>query len=242
VAARWYRGPGGDQRLWLDRDDIELMMEDELRGANLLPAAANPAVDIEVFLERHLKVSLDQHADLPADVLGLTEFFPGKTPRVAINKDLTGSAIDEDESPLGLRGRWRATLAHEASHVFIHRPLFELPPEQGRLFGDSPEPAQEGQRLMRCQKRSVLYRGTSSDWREVQANQGMAALLMPRSVFLAVATFLQGANGPSMPGSADARRLVVDLASRFEVSRQAADIRLSTLGVLGPAGQRALAQ
>ena len=239
MAVKWYRSAGGEQRLWLDRDDVERMMEDELRRASLLPAASAPSVDVEAFLERYLKVNLDQHAELPADVLGLTEFFPGKTPRVAINKDLTGSAIDEDESPLGLRGRWRATLAHEASHVVIHRPLFELPPDQGRLFGDHQDPAQEAQRLMRCQKRSVLYRGTTSDWREIQANQGMAALLMPRSVFLEVATSLQGGSGPSMPGSADARRLVGELASRFEVSRQATEIRLTTLGVVGPAGQRA---
>src|SRR4051812_22797481 len=131
-------------------------MEDELRKANLLPSPEAPSVDIEGFLERHLKVSLDQHADLPADVLGLTEFFPGKTPHVAINRDLTGSAIDEDGSPLGIRGRWRATLAHEASHVVVHRPLFEVPAEQGSLFAGHLEPAQEPQRLMRCEKRSVL--------------------------------------------------------------------------------------
>jgi hypothetical protein len=240
LAVKWYRGPGGEQRLWLGRDDIELMMEDELRRADLLPAAGAPAVDLEGFLESYLKVSLDQHADLAADVLGLTEFFPGRTPRVAINRDLTGSAIDEDGSPLGLRGRWRATLAHEASHVVIHRPLFELPTEQGRLFGDPHEPAQEAQRLMRCQKRSVVYRGTTSDWREIQANQGMAALLMPRSVFLEVATSLQGKRRPSSPGSAEARQLIGEVALRFEVSRQAAEIRLATFGVLGPAGQRAL--
>lgn len=240
MAVKWYRGPSGDQRLWLDRGDIELMMEDELRMAGLLPAAATPAVDIEGFLERYLRVGLDQHADLAPDVLGLTEFFPGKPPHVAINKDLTGSAIDEDGSPLGLRGRWRATLAHEASHVVIHRPLFELTPEQGSLFGHSHGPAQEGQRLMRCQKRSVLYRGTTSDWREIQANQGMAALLMPRSVFLEVTRPLLRDSRPPSLGSVEAKALIGEVASRFEVSRQAAEIRLATLGVLGPAGQGAL--
>lgn len=240
MAAKWYRGPAGDQRLWLDRDDVELMMEDELRRADLLPAAGTPVVDIEGFLERYLKVGLDQHADLAADVLGLTEFFPGKTPRVAINKDLTGSAIDEDGSPLGLRGRWRATLAHEASHVVIHRPLFELPPEQPSLFGHHGGPAQEPQRLMRCQKRSVLYRGTTSDWREIQANQGMAALLMPRSVFLEVTRALLRGSRPPALGTLETRQLIGDVASRFEVSRQAAEIRLATLGVVGAAGQQAL--
>src|SRR5262249_32478963 len=150
--------------------------------------------------------------------------------------------IDEDGSPLGLRGRWRATLAHEASHVVIHRPLFELPPEQSSLFSNQGRPAQETQRLMRCQKRSVLYRGSTSDWREIQANQGMAALLMPRPVFLAVARDLLTGSRPPSLGTQEARQLIGELASRFEVSRQAAEIRLTTLGVVGAVGQQALVQ
>jgi hypothetical protein len=218
------------------------MMEDELRRADLLPTPDAPSVDIEAFLERYLKVSLDQHADLAADILGLTEFFPGRPPRVAINRDLTGSAIDEDESAPGLLGRWRATLAHEASHVVIHRPLFELDTDQPSLFGSGEALVQESRRLMRCEKRSVLYRSTAADWREIQANQGMAALLMPRPVFLAVVKGLEGGkNRQVSPGSVETRQLVEELALRFEVSRQAAEIRLTTLGVLARAGQGTLA-
>ncbi len=126
MTARWYRGPSGDDRLWLDRADNELMMEDELRKAGLLPSTSTPTVDLEALVERHLRVTLDQHAELPSDVLGLTEFNLGKSPHVAINRDLTGSAIDDDGAAPGLVGRWRATLAHEATHVLIHRALFEL--------------------------------------------------------------------------------------------------------------------
>src|SRR5208337_3529164 len=70
--------------------------------------------------------------------------------------DLTG-AIDDDHTPPGIRGRWRATMAHEASHVVMHRVLFEVNQDQETLFHmqDQPEP----QRLMRCLKKNVLFRG-----------------------------------------------------------------------------------
>jgi hypothetical protein len=216
------------------------MMEDELRKAGLLPSASTPTVDLEAFLEQHLRVTLDQHADLPADVLGLTEFNPGKSPHVAINRDLTGSAIDDDGATPGLVGRWRATLAHEATHALIHRALFELGQGQAQLFGDGSSARQEPQRLMRCYKKDILYRSGGNDWREIQANQGMAALLMPRSIFIEVVEKARSGAAPILAGTADLKRLVADLASRFTVSKQAAEIRLSTLGVLVPAGQKVL--
>ncbi len=213
------------------------MMEEELRKAEMMPTPESPAVNMEAFLESYLNVILDQHADLPADILGLTEFYPERPPRVAINRDLTGSAIDDDDSAPGLLGRWRATLAHEASHVVIHRPLFEVDPDQGSLFPGGDEVVPEAKRLMRCKKANVLYRGSGTDWREVQANQGMAALLMPRGVFLPVVELLEPRNPPLPSGSSAARQLAQELALRFQVSRQAAEIRLATLGVVTPPGQ-----
>lgn len=234
---RWYRGPDGGQRLWLSQDEIETLMEDELQRAGLLPRPSAPAVDLECLLEKHLRVALDQYADLPTDVLGLTEFFANGRPRVAINRDLTGSAIDEDDSPPGLVGRWRATLAHEAAHVIVHQPLFESPPEQGNLFGEA---AGATQRLMRCQKSNVLYRDGGGDWREVQANRGMAALLMPASLFREVVASLRPSLAPLAVASSEARHIIEDLASAFLVSKRAAEIRLGTLGFLRSPAQGAL--
>jgi hypothetical protein len=217
------------------------MMEEELRRADLMPTPEIPAVNIEAFLEIHLAVMLDQHAHLPDDILGLTEFYPERPPRVAINHDLTGSAMDDDDdSAPGLVGRWRATLAHEASHVVIHRPLFEVDRDQGSLFPCGEEAVRESRRLMRCKKANVLYRGTGADWREVQANRGMAALLMPGSVFLTVVKLLEGGSSPLPSNSVAALQLARELADRFQVSRQAAEIRLATLGVVGAPGQGAL--
>jgi hypothetical protein len=242
---RQYKGPDGSDRLWFQPAEIEAIMLDELTKAKALPAPDAPdlSLDVERFLERHLRVTLDQHADLPPDILGVTYFLPGRPPRVEINRDLTGSAIDEDDPLPGTLGRWRATLAHEAAHVLLHRMLFELDDAQRGLFGHDHVPPHPERQLMRCLKRHISYRG-SGDWREVQANSGMAALLMPRPTFVVAAraaiTSIQPGGQPITTGSPAHTALVRDLARRFGVSRQATAIRLETLRILTPQGQAAL--
>lgn len=215
---RMYRGPEGDERIWFETDEIEQMMEDELHRAGLWLTTHAEAVDVEAFIEDHLGASLDQYADLEPSVLGLTEFRRDAAPTVRINRNLTGSAMDDDWCPPGIQGRWRATLAHEASHIVVHRMLFELNPAQTGLFEETPTSGL----LFRCLKRAVAYRSGGRDWREVQANRGMAALLMPKTIFL------KAANEEMTRGGLQAatRRL----AQRFEVSREAAAIRLATFG------------
>jgi hypothetical protein len=91
---------------------------------------------------------------------------------------------------------------------------------------------------MRCLKRDVGYGVQASDWREVQANRGMAALLMPREIFCQVAADEMASLGISAPavGSPDASVLAREVAERFGVSRQAAKIRLATLNLTAPSG------
>jgi hypothetical protein len=234
----FYRQRDGQERLWLSAVDIEMMMEDALRKSGLFPTDEQPAVDIERFIQG-LDVRMDQYANLDATLLGLTEFYTDGPPKIFINRDLTG-AIDDDETPPGIRGRWRATMAHEGTHVVIHRVLFEVNQDQKTLF-QMPDQA-EPQRLMRCLKKNVLFRGGgASDWREVQANMGMAALLMPQSLFRRLAGKVAeqhhlAAEALSI-GSTAAAILTAEMAALFDVSRQAAGIRLETLGIVSPVGQ-----
>jgi hypothetical protein len=95
---------------------------------------------------------------------------------------------------------------------------------------------------MRCLKRDVGHSVQSSDWREVQANRGMAALLMPRDIFRSVASDAMSSLGISAPstGSPDASVLARELAERFGVSRQASKIRLAALNVTVPSGSARL--
>ena len=240
----WYRGVEGDQRIWYEAQDIERIMSDELRKSGQRLTADSPAPDLERFVEAHLRVTLDQYADLPDSVLGLTEFVVGRRPSMKINAALTEAAEAVPTNP-GMRGRWRATIAHEASHVLLHQYLFDPAMAQVQR-GDyrDPEPiVVESGGLMRCLHRDINdQRATPStrasrDWREIQANRGMAALLMPAHPFRRAA--LRIASGLSLglvtAGSPDAESLVGAMADGFSVSRQAAGFRLEGLGLLVPA-------
>lgn len=236
---RWSRDALGRDRIWYSLDEIEAIMEDEARKAGLVATFDQAAVDLEAFLERHLGATLDQYALLPVEVLGQTVFEPGRAVRAEINRDLTG-ALD-DGGGLSDLGRWRATLAHEAAHILLHRVLFELPLSQDTLFDLE---VQTTPTLMRCLKRDVSPGRRVSDWREFQANQGMAALLMPRKLFSSIAQDERAAlELPPFPlpdGSVDADQLVRRVAARFDVSRQATEIRLRTLGLVADSSAQAL--
>ncbi len=227
---REYYSADGEKRLWYEPDEIERLVEDELRRAGLMPTVSDPITDLDTFVETYLRCPLDQYRPLPDEVLGITEFAKGKQPSISLNRDLTGSALDDDEAPQGVRGRWRATLAHEACHVLLHRLLFEFDENQGELF---PSPVQS-ERLLRCLKRDVGSNRGGSDWREVQANQGMAAMLMPRRVFTRIARREVGHLGLTRTelstGSLAAMTLARQLSTVLNVSAQAASIRLGVTG------------
>ena len=229
-----YRSPGGERRLWFEPNEIEEIVADELKGSGMFPDSLDPVVDLEVFLETGLGVKLDLYARLDSEVLGVTEFIRNERPLVSISSELT-EAADSTGGPPGALGRWRATLAHEATHVVLHRMLFEVPPEQGTLFdvGIDSRPG-----LLSCLNRDVAFGSRNSDWKEVQANMGMAALLMPADVFSDVVRVVIGAKTnqslmSSIPDdkSREHRDLVVELSRRLEVSHQAVGIRLETLGL-----------
>ncbi|HNP62451.1 MAG TPA: ImmA/IrrE family metallo-endopeptidase [Woeseiaceae bacterium] len=222
-------------------------MTTELVRAKLLPHAEDDdlTVDIEAFVENHLGLPLDQYAELEPDVLGVTDFVPNERPRVSISRDLTGSALDEDDATPGLVGRWRATVAHEASHVLLHRHIFELDDNQGSLFRMPKHDHGHGHgQLQRCLKRDVGYERPISDWKEIQANMGMGVLLMPKSVFQKAAraeTELLGIGENSiLSGSNEHLALIDRLARRFTVSKQATRIRLDKFGIVHAAAQATL--
>ena len=240
---REYRSADGETRLWFDPGEIENMMEDELHHARMFPSSDEPVVDIESFIEFHLRATLDQHANLDTDVLGETRFAKGRQPSVFINRVLTEQAEGE-QPPSGILGRWRATLAHEAAHVILHRTLYELPSAQGSFWDqtDSQSPS-----LARCFRWDIMTARAPSDWREVQANRGMAALLMPGMPFTALIRRLLGVRRSDdlvarIHGMNDLalKELVVELSRHCDVSQQAASIRMKSLGLVRDAGAQML--
>ena len=75
-----------------------------------------------------------------------------------------------------------------------------------------------------------------SDWREVQANRAMAALLMPRRLFRRLVSREMRQLGLGAPPVAalDAEGLTVALAQILQVSKQAAGIRLDSEDLVVP--------
>jgi Zn-dependent peptidase ImmA (M78 family) len=239
----WYQTPDGHQRVWYEPSDIERIMSEQLRAAKIRISTMSPVPDLEQLIEGHLRVELDQYAALPDDVLGLTEFDGGKSPRMFINANITSAADDNPPQP-GARGRWRATLAHEASHVILHRYLFD--PDMAPIRrGDWRDPDSQNQpvvagslKRVECLHRDVnvedsVIRRATPNWREVQANRGMASLLMPETWFVRVAT-LNGAVKGSVhdQNSAKGTALIAAIAHAFDVSKQAAALRLKTFEML----------
>jgi hypothetical protein len=234
-----YRGRDGQKRLWFSDWELESISEHELHKAGLLPTPDEPSVDIERLLEKHLRARVDFNAPLPVDVLGQTLFEPDGTVTVLVNADLTGAM--EESSDVATTGRWRATIAHEAAHIILHRHLFVADNRQTSFFEQQPQ--QDAR--MRCLKREVAFGTTASDWPEVQANKGMAALLMPSSVFSSVTRAKMMALGmdiqaPVHANSLAAATLALYLAKTFEVSRTASKIRLETAGFLLKQGSQLL--
>jgi len=75
--------------------------------------------DMTVLIET-LTSDLDLYADLSneeGEVEGVTDFFPGRRPKVRISKQLT---LDP-----GMSNRFRTTLTHELGHVKFHTFMFD---------------------------------------------------------------------------------------------------------------------
>ncbi len=203
------------ERVWYEADEIEQITAEALRSAGLMPLSVPPAVDIDAFVEMHLGALVDYAGDMPDDFLGYTEF--DRPPRIVVSRRLTDLATAPQASP-GLRGRWRATLAHEAAHVLLHSHF--------------PGPGNTTPKLT-ANAINLVGEATTSNWREVQANMGMAALLMPRTLFLAAArTHLEREPAflPLDVESLVARRLVAILGEQFQTSLEATRLRLMTFG------------
>lgn len=99
------------------------------------------------------------------------------------------------------RERQRFTVAHELSHYLLHR----------NVIDSSPEGIKD----------TVLYRSGKPEQIEFEANRLAAEIVMPMSL---VARELQSSFGGLVTEAT-----IESLASRFEVSKAAMEIKLSTL-------------
>ena len=177
--------------------------------------------DITILIEQDTS-HLDLYADLSSEgqgIEGVTDFFPDRKPAVRIAKDLSLQNWREN--------RLRTTLMHEYGHVKLHAFLWDF--NRPRLFVDS-----ELAKGPRCRRETILNT-SKTDWMEWQAGYASGSLLMP-------ITSLRGLVGDALrewglykyvtADSDEARVLIKRIVEAFNVSSEAASVRLSQLGYL----------
>jgi hypothetical protein len=163
--------------------------------------------DITKLIEKHTS-DFDQYADLSEygeGVEGLTEFFPKGKPKVSISAKLSEASNYEN--------RFRTTMTHELGHVIFHDYLYKM------------ELIETGAASIQICKRDDIisksqYAG-ARDWMEWQAGYACGAFLMPASHLKRTVDIFLATNGADNDGLIDA------VVTRFQVSKDAARVRLS---------------
>ena len=180
-----------------------------------------PTDALTVLIEREAQ-ELDLHTDLIADndseeIHGVTWFVPGAKPKVQINRKL--------RREFRRANRYRTTLAHECGHLLLHVWLYDR--FQRELKTREP---------LRCYSRTVqMSIERLTDCIEWQAGYMCGALLMPKWRVDLLAAAFRKARGVSVPlkvDSIDAQVLTKRLTDLFDVSLDAARVRLLKLGHL----------
>lgn len=183
--------------------------------------------DLTKLIERDAE-DLDLYADLASeydgDVEGVTEFRPGRKPKVKI-----ASTLSNDEARIN---RLRTTLTHEWGHVHFHTYLFE-PTGSGALFGSPPNSAPS---VQVCKRESIID-APRQDWMEWQAGHVCGALLMPATYVRRLAQDLSRSAPPPplgavTPADPFGRALIERVRTEFLVSHDAARVRVLRLGLL----------
>lgn len=183
-----------------------------------------PTDDLTRLMEQDVS-DFDGFADLSRygeSVEGVTEFLPGRKPRVRIAAVLAEDARREN--------RYRTTLTHEYGHVRLHAYLFDL--ERPRRDLDD----KRGEDRVQVCKRETMVSASQTDWMEWQAGHVCGAILMPIShVRRLVADYQQAHNlfGAVDAASEHGRALSQTMIRTFQVSSEAARVRLARLGYFG---------
>lgn len=205
----------------LDRE-CETLISDFLKSLYSEVVYPIKTDDLTKLIEQEVD-SFDQYADLSEfgpDVEGVTLFHPERKPEVRISEALQDPRYEN---------RLRTTLTHEYGHVRFHSGLWATRPD-----GDLLRP-KEKSAPTHC-KRDTMLNAPQTDWMEWQAGYVCGALLIPRrALAIAVSAYQDqhGIFGPVNETGPHARAIISIVMSTFQVSEEAARIRLLKLDYFG---------
>jgi hypothetical protein len=177
--------------------------------------------DLTVLLETRVD-DLDLYGDTSVDgddVEGVTYFVRGKKPRVKISGELSAPYLEN---------RLRTTLTHEFGHVHFHDFMFQVDSSTGSLFEVKQPPAKHS-----CNRESMIG-ARDTNWMEWQAGYACGSLLMPKGALQAkIRDVASGASKLQFEiDSEEGRKLMTGISAAFQVSGDAARVRMSQLGYL----------
>jgi Zn-dependent peptidase ImmA (M78 family) len=176
--------------------------------------------DLTILLEQKAG-DVDLFADLSkfdGNVEGVTAFYTNQKPKVLISREFSEQSNRQN--------RYRTTLTHEFGHVHFHG--FLLSGGQYRMFADDTE------KNNFCKRESILG-ANKTDWMEWQAGYASGALLIPMTPLkLLCKDFYKTNKLLTTCGStsAEGRQLILSVVGHFQVSEDAARVRLLQLKLL----------
>jgi len=188
----------------------------ERYGQELNPV---PTEALLQLLEEHAH-DVDQTAELPDGINGVTEYYWDRKPTVKIDARLTQQHWRET--------RRRSTVTHECSHAIQHAPLWRaLGPENP---GDGPIGVS-----CRCEESDEEIYDRWDAWMERQARYMSGGFLMPKTRVWRLAQRLADTKRWELPIPADSPQsicLAEHVVIAFHVSSVAARVRLKQLGLV----------
>ena len=204
-------------------NECEQLITDFLRDLYMRVTFPVPTDALTKLIERDA-ADLDLYADLSAEgreVEGVTHFYADRKPRVEIARELSEQPRREH--------RLRTTLTHEYGHVKFHAHLWQADASAIAMFEERSRTAEP-----RCERNNIIN-AAAADWMEWQAGYVCGAILMPRSALRRIALQVlseQGIEGSAILGTPAAQVVEITVAGAFDVSGEAARVRMLKLGFL----------
>ena len=221
----------------LSGEEIEIIAERFIQDFN--PQALNDPIelDIDSFAFNYLNLKQDfQYLSHNGVYLGMAVFndtskipvyIPDKQEADYISAEARTVIIDNRLLAEDQEARYRYTVGHEAGHDIFHTAYFAYDPNQLSLFGDGREPMIQCRISIPKEQRKPVEDWDDEDRMEWQANRFAAAFLMPRKMVYKLIKSI-----PKQKTWLDGAAYVHAVVDTFNVSWQAAENRLSSLGII----------